>query len=441
MSHRAYLTKDEVVKVDQLERSYKSQEGVLNFACSGVFPSHVIASANLALYYVTPDEGKAPRVIKYAMLPITNEVAKDIHGTATTSPFGRGSELVYDDSYRQARELKPPYFSLTSDILSASSLLTLLAKKLNYDSPLEARMNKLNAYTEGGFFKAHKDTPQSEHHIGTLIICLPTPFTGGDLVIRQMGASVTFDWSNQVQDGSITWGFLYSDCEHEVLPVTSGTRVTISYDIFVSKDVKAFDQSVMDTRLQPLLDTFETLLKDAKFLISGGTLAFGLVHDYPFGENDRGFPGDLRNRLKDSDAVLVSAIEKLGLEMEYFAIYDYESSCYEVVEERPIDEADAKAEEMDNTFKRGIWIADDVHKCNRDHCIYDDTAEELGLKQDLDLIWVTFPASYDTKNSYITFGNEPQAATVYCAVGVKVEIPKASTRLHQKPIPRTAKSG
>ncbi|WWC87066.1 uncharacterized protein L201_001951 [Kwoniella dendrophila CBS 6074] len=155
-SHRAYLSKAEVDKVDQLEKAYTSQDGVHNFACSGIFPLQAIESEKLALYYGKPQDGTADGMIKCVTFPLTDETAKDVYNVAQPSPFGRGTELVYDETYRQAHEIKPPYFALSSDILSSSGLLALLAKKLDYEIPLAGRVNKLNAYTEGGFLNPTK---------------------------------------------------------------------------------------------------------------------------------------------------------------------------------------------------------------------------------------------------------------------------------------------
>lgn len=44
-----------------------------------------------------------------------------------------------------------------------------------------------------------------------------------------------FDWSNSKGDGkepSIGWAAFYSDCEHEVLNVTEGYRLTLTYNLF-----------------------------------------------------------------------------------------------------------------------------------------------------------------------------------------------------------------
>ncbi|KAK6903904.1 hypothetical protein I203_107415 [Kwoniella mangroviensis CBS 8507] len=376
MPHRPFLNKNQVAKVDQLEQAYTSQDASNNFACSGIFPPHA----------------KTRGAIKSVTFPLTQETAKDIYNTGEPSPFGRGNELVYDQTYRQARELKPPHFALTNDLLSVCGLLTLLARKLDYEIPLEAKINKLNAYCEGGFFKAHKDTPQSQDYIGTLMICLPSPFTGGALVVRQNGSTITFDWGKQIEDVSFAWGFLYSDCEHEVLPVTSGTRITIAYDIFLGKNATEFKQSTFDTRLVPIVKAFKEILKP-EFLPEGGALAFGLKHGYPMLENEP--DTNLSRKLKSSDAMLLAAIKKLNLRWDYFGVYDYDNSDYYgggSFEDDKGDQDDPEARKIDTTFRKDIWIADVFFALEGEY--FGDGSDGPMLERDLDLIWVILPRSY-----------------------------------------------
>ena len=72
------------------------------------------------------------------------------------------------------------------------------------DAQLEAKMYKLNIYSQGGFFKAHRDTPKAENHIGSLVIGLPSDFQGGELVVRQDGKEQIFDWGKSCGEGRIS---------------------------------------------------------------------------------------------------------------------------------------------------------------------------------------------------------------------------------------------
>lgn len=84
-------------------------------------------------------------------------------------------------------------------------------------------------------------TPKSSDHVGTITFCLPSRFTGGELVIRHAGETLSCNRATEViteQGPKVAWAFLFSDCEHEVLPVLSGSRITIAFDVYVDSTAK-----------------------------------------------------------------------------------------------------------------------------------------------------------------------------------------------------------
>ena len=95
------------------------------------------------------------------------------------------------------------------------------------------------------------------------MIYLPSAFTGGELVTRHQGRQVVFDWS--VLSGSqIQWAGFYSDVEHEVLPVTSGYRITLTYNLYKEGSLavgpeSSYDVLVLSIRSCWLLYTILTL--------------------------------------------------------------------------------------------------------------------------------------------------------------------------------------
>ena len=97
---------------------------------------------------------------------------------------------------------------------------------------IRAELYKINVYTSPtGCFKPHVDTPRGSNMFGSLVVCLPTQFQGGALVARHCGEQVVYDWSSPSEDPvqKIQWAAFFSDIEHEILPVTEGYRVTLTY--------------------------------------------------------------------------------------------------------------------------------------------------------------------------------------------------------------------
>lgn len=73
----------------------------------------------------------------------------------------------------------------------------------------------------------------------SLVVVLPTPHEGGALALRHHGHEFMFnsaDMLSKATTPSIAFAAFYSDIEHEVLPVTSGYRVTLTYNLFFKRD-------------------------------------------------------------------------------------------------------------------------------------------------------------------------------------------------------------
>lgn len=64
---------------------------------------------------------------------------------------------------------------------------------------------------------------------GTLVISLPSAHQGGELVVKHCGEKQVFKTSAVAQ----SWASWYSDVEHEVLPVTSGYRWVLTYNLAI----------------------------------------------------------------------------------------------------------------------------------------------------------------------------------------------------------------
>jgi len=65
---------------------------------------------------------------------------------------------------------------------------------------------------------------------GTLVICLPSEHEGGDLALKHGGITKAFK-SSAAQPAMFCW---YSDVSHEVLPVTSGYRWVLTFNLVTS---------------------------------------------------------------------------------------------------------------------------------------------------------------------------------------------------------------
>ena len=57
---------------------------------------------------------------------------------------------------------------------------------------------QVNVYEAGGFFAEHLDKPTNpKQMVGTLLVCLPSLHTGGNLVVKHNGAEERFDFAEK----------------------------------------------------------------------------------------------------------------------------------------------------------------------------------------------------------------------------------------------------
>ena len=172
-------------------------------------------------------------------------------------------------------------------------------------SSIRAELCKLNVYSTGGHFKSHVDTPRFGDMFGSLVVCLPSQFAGGALVTRHQGREVTFDWSSA--SSTTHWAAFFSDVEHEVLPVTSGHRITLTYNLYRSAQI---GPALFDVTTNPLYREFRAALQNPHFMREGGILGFYGQHKYV---NTTTQLEVFSPFLKGEDALVYETASSLGL--------------------------------------------------------------------------------------------------------------------------------
>lgn len=135
--------------------------------------------------------------------------------------------------------------------------------------PARVERYKLLLYETGAFFKAHKDSEKSPGMFGTLVICLPSEHTGGEVHLVRGGKTRILETAKQSQHGlsALAW---YSDVQHEIKPVTSGYRLVLTYNILQDQRMPRQTASMLDAshaRLEKLLRVWAKKLQYIEKLI------------------------------------------------------------------------------------------------------------------------------------------------------------------------------
>ena len=206
-------------------------------------------------------------------------------------------------------------------------------------------------YEEGGFFLKHKDSEKEKGMFGTLILSLPSQFSGGELVIEFEKEEVVADFSRA---GLYNTGYaaFYADCDHEVKPLKSGYRVCLVYNLIQKHTGKTIELASIQTYSDRIADSIKNY--EAKHPKESYIILLG--HQY----TPENFSFDhlkLNDRLKAE--VLIKTAEKLGYYNKLCLVTSYltgtpEYDGYYGYDDDYVDE-DA---EMDEVYDEDMYIKD-----------------------------------------------------------------------------------
>lgn len=274
---------------------------------------------------------------------------------------------------------------------------------------------------------------------GSLVIIYPTAHEGGELVLRHKDREWKFDAVSLTApqtSPSLAYVAFYSDIEHEVLKVTSGRRVTVTYNLYLvdpasKPGVPAVTPNL--TTSSNLQDTLRRLLKNPEFLPDGGTLGFGLAHLYPVTRQTK--LQEMANYLKGEDAHVYQACRELqlhtllrmiyddaesgaeyGIMMDHIVAnsphYNYEDTCYEGVLVEELGGVSVnKTEDAVPTYSR--WVSE-------------------GFNEGESITWISpFNGRNQLHDISVAYGNELSADYIYCSPCIIVRIAAASDRVGQ----------
>ncbi len=327
--------------------------------------------------------------------------------TCSVASFGLGEQQVTNQSYRDAFKLDPSLFA-TSFQVSNTPILFEAAMTIVPDlHHIRAELYKLNIYTTGGFFKAHVDTPRSDQMIGSLVVCLPTQFSGGALVTRHEGRTATFDWSSTPDSPrkTVSWAAFYSDIEHEVFPVAHGHRITLTYNLYGMQ--QADHVPANDVNVSPLYSELRAALGSPVFLRGGGVLGFPSHHKYVF--TDLNSTSHLPVLLKGADRTVYLAAKSLGLSVIVKPIIWDKGGCmscnwnllssFESFRHQRCEDEIGESQIIVNLFR---------HKPH--HVEY--------------ITWCHKSCQWEPAGATMAFGNEATTLVYYQAAAILVGIPK-----------------
>lgn len=192
--------------------------------------------------------------------PVSAAAARELVGVAVRSPFGWRDRTITDLGVRDGWEVAKSRIRLDgrrwNPVLRAELEAIREQLGLPATAQLRARLDKLTIYGPGQFFRPHQDTEKSDRMIGTLLVVLPSHYTGGSLRIERTGQRVEVRRTARKQPRLELVAF-YADCHHEVRPVQQGYRIALVYELELedegSREQQPAADAVLGAGIEPVM--------------------------------------------------------------------------------------------------------------------------------------------------------------------------------------------
>ena len=224
-------------------------------------------------------------------LPVPPAQARQLCELGRPARYGRGERTLVDPSVRDTWEI--PTSRVKIDKRRWNKTLQPTLERLHGDlglAPgrrLDAQLHSMLVYEPGQFFVAHQDSEKTDGMVGSLVVTLPSSFTGGALVIEHNDKTTTYRSNAK----AISFVAFYADCRHQIRPVTTGYRIVLTYNLVLREETTAAaatatPPAVIDTLAGCLDEHFTTPLPSTRRYATTGPadppnrLVYLLDHHY-----------------------------------------------------------------------------------------------------------------------------------------------------------------
>jgi predicted 2-oxoglutarate/Fe(II)-dependent dioxygenase YbiX len=405
-------------------------------SCSGSIPCR----EPMRIFYETRD-----RRIGVLQLPCDDpEALQGFLDACDEARFGLGKETLSDPTVRRGKTMPADRFACMGLDLASTDVLETIEKTLLAAASSNERVlavpYTLNLYREGDHFAQHVDTPKDLSHLGSLVIALPQPFSGGELLVKD--ETYALQGKEQVAAHGVPtgeshrlleWVAFFADTEHSVARVSAGTRITLSYDLFRRPAANASNLD-QDLRL-PLENEWRAFLEKIVPMLPGHVqyLGFGLQHAYPAlgilaleaGDPASGFPV---SQLRGADALTYRVLERLGMEIEIKAAYESDSFSRNnkyLVQTWPGSDILTAA----GNYYTCLLLSDSFRGGGRDvedsRDLSEILHEDCGAERRPEVYWCTTPTNRFLASSYAHYGNSGSVDYIYTAGALLVKVRSA----------------
>ena len=190
--------------------------------------------------------------------PVTPAKARKLASLGQPARFGRGEQTLTDPDVRDTWEIPKPLVRAEWNGANLQVILATVKEELGLPNAAEltADLHSLLVYEPNQFFLVHQDSEKDNRMIGTLVVTLPSSYTGGELMVGHNEEWKAYRGSKT----ALSLVAFYADCRHEVLRVKSGYRITLTYNLLLHGDTSrpAGDEGAVAELADLLREHFRT---------------------------------------------------------------------------------------------------------------------------------------------------------------------------------------
>src|SRR5579863_10361648 len=171
--------------------------------------------------------------------PVTPAKARKLLSLGQPARFGRGEETLTDPEVRDTWENPRHLVRAAWNDVALREILSAIQEELGLPDAagLTADLHSLLVYEQNQHFLAHQDSEKDDSMVGTLVVTLPSSYTGGELMVGH-----NEEWkAYRGPKSALSLVAFYADCRHEVLRVKSGYRITLTYNLLLHGDTSSPD--------------------------------------------------------------------------------------------------------------------------------------------------------------------------------------------------------
>ena len=242
-------------------------------------------------------------------LPVDEVTARSLVAAAQRAPFGLGEATVVDEEVRNTWQIEPERLRFDNPGWepAVAKLVGRVLRAFELDGPVRHELYKLLVYERGGHFAPHVDSEKVDGMFATLVVVLPSRHEGGRLVVRHAGRERAFAHGGERGAFTAHWAAFYTDCEHELEPVTAGHRVALVYNL-VREDAGRVHAPAYGAEATAVADALTMLFEE----VGHDRLVISLAHEY----SEAGLrPSALKGADRARWQILRQVADELDLEM------------------------------------------------------------------------------------------------------------------------------